>query len=815
MAIRDRIAKALNLPVGAVTQTEAQIAAMVPGSGALAQPLERDPAHYTVPFAPGRPLFPALINPPREDGRADPRRYEFPVAWNLQITEQRVVPFKLLRDVADGSDLVRKCIEVVKAGIAGLDWDISLSPEATERIISEAGPDVSHSAAAKAAREKLMPDIVRCKDFWQMPDRINGLNFPEWVAMAIEEMLVIDALSIYPNKTMDDENLHSLEILDGATIKPLLDDRGARPVPPFPAYQQILWGFPRGEFMASADADGEFTADDLVYAPRTRRPFTPYGYSAVERSLPIIDLYMKRLQWLRTEFTDGVTPDMLIKTDATYGGNPEILRAYERVFNDEMAGKTEARRRARIFPQGMEPVITPGLDVKYKPDFDEYLVRQLCSHFGVLPTQIGFAPKGGLGGAGVQEGEQISAAVIGQRPIVMWVTDLLNQLSYRFLAMPKDLVFTLSSGEIDDEALAAQRREVELRSGQITLNEVRADSGRPLYTFPEADIPLLQNTVAPAVMPSADGAPVNVDVEQEGESGSGNLTDSKFVGDVSAKSVELDAFKRWSRGRREREFMFEFVGAEQGKALNDLAKRDAAAARRLATALKGATVEVGAFVSWGSSGGTARGKVERVVREGTLDVPGSSFTLNASEDDPAVLIRVYREGAEGWQATDTVVGHRASTLRRIEALKAADTFTPPKGVQAAAQRALDWIKEGHAGSGFTDVGRKRAADLARGAAVSAETIGRMRNFFSRHESDKKAEGFNSGEKGFPSPGRVAWDAWGGDAGQSWADSVYERLNPDKAVGRGRPSTPGLAGGETGPRVNSDIPGIVTTFTWTR
>lgn len=45
---------------------------------------------------------------------------------------------------------------------------------------------------------------------------------------------------------------------------------------------------------------------------------------------------------------------------------------------------------------------------------------------------------------------------------------------------------------------------------------------------------------------------------------------------------------------------------------------------------------------------------------------------------------------------------------------------------------------------------------------------RMYSFFSRHEVDKKATGFNSGEEGFPSPGRVAWDLWGGDAGFSWS-----------------------------------------------
>jgi hypothetical protein len=49
----------------------------------------------------------------------------------------------------------------------------------------------------------------------------------------------------------------------------------------------------------------------------------------------------------------------------------------------------------------------------------------------------------------------------------------------------------------------------------------------------------------------------------------------------------------------------------------------------------------------------------------------------------------------------------------------------------------------------------------------------MKSFFARHEVDKKATGFNSGEEGYPSPGRVAWDAWGGDAGQSWANRIVK------------------------------------------
>jgi hypothetical protein len=98
-------------------------------------------------------------------------------------------------------------------------------------------------------------------------------------------------------------------------------------------------------------------------------------------------------------------------------------------------------------------------------------------------------------------------------------------------------------------------------------------------------------------------------------------------------------------------------------------------------------------------------------------------------------------------------------------------YSPPKGAQSAAKRALKWIADGKAGSGFTDVGRARAAQLARGGQVSVAVAKKMKSYFARHAVDKKATGFNSGEEGYPSAGRVAWDAWGGDAAASWSEKL--------------------------------------------
>jgi len=101
-------------------------------------------------------------------------------------------------------------------------------------------------------------------------------------------------------------------------------------------------------------------------------------------------------------------------------------------------------------------------------------------------------------------------------------------------------------------------------------------------------------------------------------------------------------------------------------------------------------------------------------------------------------------------------------------------FTPPEGVQSAARKALKWIEEGHAGGGFTGVGRGRAHQLANGESVSLSTIKRMHSYFSRHRVDKKGKDWDK-----PSPGKVAWYAWGGDAGAAWAKSIAEKHSDNK------------------------------------
>jgi hypothetical protein len=51
----------------------------------------------------------------------------------------------------------------------------------------------------------------------------------------------------------------------------------------------------------------------------------------------------------------------------------------------------------------------------------------------------------------------------------------------------------------------------------------------------------------------------------------------------------------------------------------------------------------------------------------------------------------------------------------------------------------------------------------------------MASFFARHEVDKQGQGFDRGEPGYPSAGRIAWALWGGDPGKSFAEQILAEL----------------------------------------
>lgn len=277
----------------------------------------------------------------------------------------------------------------------------------------------------------------------------------------------------------------------------------------------------------------------------------------------------------------------------------------------------------------------------------------------------------------------------------------------------------------------------------------------------------------------------------------------------------------------------ELARSGAGEDTSDLATNESNA---VVSTEKSEHIQEGDYVMGMTVEGIAHGRVEHIMWEGgVLGEAGTEYALQSMPpENPAMSVRLYEEEDEGYwiptaysigmmyqdaEKLDTLDGHvmpdemeemeyvakkspcwkgyRQEGMKPgrnggmvpncvpvkkwLDAMEKADSYTPNDGMKAAARRALKWKEDGKAKGAGTAVGWGRARDIAAGRSISASVVKRMYSFFSRHEkSSKGAEGFSSGEKGYPSKGRVMWDAWGGDAGYSWSRKIAER-EADKAM----------------------------------
>lgn len=120
-------------------------------------------------------------------------------------------------------------------------------------------------------------------------------------------------------------------------------------------------------------------------------------------------------------------------------------------------------------------------------------------------------------------------------------------------------------------------------------------------------------------------------------------------------------------------------------------------------------------------------------------------------------------------------GHPLST----KAIEKA-SYKPTQGMVASARRGLEMRRE--FGRGGTAIGVARARDIINGKELSASTVLRMHSFFSRHAVDAQAEGFDRGEDGYPSAGRIAHELWGGDSGRTWSKRIRDQIMREREKG---------------------------------
>ena len=378
-------------------------------------------------FSPLKPLDP--VAPPEVAGR----QYDYQFGQNLNYKPRsgEAVSFSQMRALADNLDILRIVIETRKDQMAAQKWTFKLKDESKK------------------------PD-QRCQeliDFFQSPDKEH--TWDDWLRMILEDLFVLDAPAIYPRKTKGGE-IYSFEPLDGSTITRLIDSRGRTPMPPEPAYQQVLKGFPAVDY----------TFDELVYKPRNLRTHKLYGYSNVEQIIMTVNIAIRRSISQLSYYTDGSTPDLIFSTPESW--NPNQIKEFKELWDAMLGGNLQGRRGSMFIPAGVAPVNTK--DQILKDLYDEWLARIVCFCFSIPPTA--FIKDNNRATA---ETSQESARMEGLLPLRNWVRDTVNLLVFRYFGY-SDITFSWVDDAELDPLTKAQVDQIYLSAKVVTADEVRHKS---------------------------------------------------------------------------------------------------------------------------------------------------------------------------------------------------------------------------------------------------------------------------------------------------------------------------------------------------
>ncbi len=412
-------------------------------TGTGASPGQPDPSQDF--FGPGLPLPP--LAPPTAAGR----QFDYPVGYNLLVTPRGDLPISFLdlRNLAQNCDLVRLVIETRKDQISKMDWSV----KPIEKVVGAASRRPGRGNSAPTAPAPAEAQAREATALLRRPDRIHSFN--AWMRMLLEDMLVIDAATLYPRLTRGG-GLYALEVVDGATIRPIIDAGGRTPLPPEAAYQQIIKGLPATDY----------TREELVYYPRNLLSWRIYGFSPVEQIIIITNVILRRQMHLLQYYTDGNLPDALLEVPENW--STAQIAEFQQYWDALHAGNTAQRRRGRWVPHGTTPHLMKEGDLK--SPIDEWFARVVCYAFSVSPQ-----PFVQTINRATAETAQEAALSEGLAPLMEWMADFINYVLQGFGF--DQVKFAWMQDSAMDPEVQAQIDDLDVRNGIRLRREIRASRG--------------------------------------------------------------------------------------------------------------------------------------------------------------------------------------------------------------------------------------------------------------------------------------------------------------------------------------------------
>jgi SPP1 gp7 family putative phage head morphogenesis protein len=391
-------------------------------------------------FGPMTPPSPAVTQENAEAAGLAGRQFDYRTGLNVDFRPRsgEAIGFSELRAFSDNYDLLRLVIETRKDQLCSSQWTIQ-------------------------PRDEKLKDDARCRkaiEFFRMPDREHG--WESWLRMLLEDLFVIDAPTVYVRRTNGGE-LYSLEPIDGATIKRVIDATGRTPIDGT-AYQQILKGVPAVDY----------TRDELIYKPRNLRTNKVYGFSPVEQIINTVNIGLRRQIMTTSYFTEGTVPDALAGVPESW--TVEQISTFQKYWDQLLSDDMASRRKLKFVPGEISKNFHETKQPPLKDMFDEWLARIVCYCFSIDVT-----PFVAQVNRSVAETNREQSLAEGRAPIEQWVKSLIDMALVKFFGWA-DLEFVWQEGEIVDPIKRAERHKLYVDAKVLHPDEVRAELGRPPLT---------------------------------------------------------------------------------------------------------------------------------------------------------------------------------------------------------------------------------------------------------------------------------------------------------------------------------------------
>lgn len=374
------------------------------------------------------------------------RKTDYAVFRNTTINPKtdEGITFAQLRAVAEAYDPLRLVIETRKDQLAGQTWIIKPKDKTKK----------------DDPRAEALVALFACPD--------GEHEWSDWLRLIMEDLLVIDAVAVYPRKTIGGAT-YGFEVIDGATIKRVVDDSGRTPIKGV-AYQQILKGMPASDFEAG----------ELVYRARNLRSNRFYGYSPVEQVVSTVQIGLNRQMSQLAYFTDGTVPDAFMGVPE--GWDIAQIKEWQNYFDALMRGDPNKKRSIRFMAGDMAKTYKETKQPPLKDMFDEWLMRLICYAFSIDPT-----PFIAQVNRSVAETTREQALQEGLLPLMNWVKNLVNHLLKTYCDAP-DMEFCWEEEEVVGAVEQATILGIYVDKGIMDSDEARAKIGmEPRATEGELD----------------------------------------------------------------------------------------------------------------------------------------------------------------------------------------------------------------------------------------------------------------------------------------------------------------------------------------